>query len=119
MTKDEMIAYGIAPEKVKEFSRQYHREMRELADKSLENRINKKDVPNLRAAILALVPTLKNADSLRHVLKAVNRASYAEECDRKADAEMRAAIKAAKTAQEPVTVDDLTEEVQEGKEDAQ
>lgn len=89
MTKQEMIAYGVPEDRVREFSKAYHKDIRELATRDAQYILDKKDVTNLRTAILALVPTLKNADSLRHVLKAVNRAAFAEDWDRKAAAEMR------------------------------
>ena len=69
MNKTELLALGLPEENLREFQRLYNRDLNKVAHRMVDNPERRAD--ELRAAIVPMLGTIKNTDSLRAILATV------------------------------------------------
>lgn len=76
MSRDEVLAFGVPEDKVKEFQEVYNRDLRKAADRLTRKRDD--DGGETRAAIYAMLKLIKQPDTLARILQNINKAYYTE-----------------------------------------
>lgn len=75
MTKEEVLALGVLPEKYREFQRVYNRDLNQRAQSNGEMREADWQV---RAAITAMLKLIKRPETLNQILTYINKAYFRE-----------------------------------------